>query len=68
MNVNYSQTIDMSYSNIKKIKKKIYLKIRDCFENFEERYKDFNYYRQVIRHEPQKFIEDLRKIFVKVET
>lgn len=42
-------------------------KIRDCFENFEERYKDFEYYRQVIRGEPQKFIEDLKKIFVKVD-
>ena len=46
---------------------KIIEKIRDCFENFEERYKDFDYYRQVIKNEPQKFVEDLRKIFVKVE-
>jgi hypothetical protein len=42
-------------------------KIKDCFENYEERYKDFEYYRQFIKNEPQKFIEDLRKIFVKVE-
>jgi hypothetical protein len=46
---------------------KIIDKIKDCLENFKERYKDFDYYRQVIRNEPQKFIEDLRKIFVKVE-
>jgi hypothetical protein len=46
---------------------KIIEKIRDCFENFEERYKDFEYYRKVIRNGPQKFVEDLRKIFVKVE-
>ncbi len=46
---------------------KIVEKIKDCFENFEERYKDFNYYRQVIKNEPQKFIEDLKKIFVKIE-
>ncbi|MGB9794733.1 hypothetical protein [Caldisericum exile] len=46
---------------------KIIEKIRDCFENFKERYKDFDYYRQVIKNEPQKFVEDLRKIFVKVE-
>jgi hypothetical protein len=46
---------------------KIIEKIKDCFKNFEERYKDFEYYREVIRNEPQKFIEDLKKIFVKVE-
>jgi len=46
---------------------KIIEKIKDCFENFEERYKDFEYYRNVIKNEPQKFIEDLKKIFVKVE-
>ncbi|MGC8677909.1 MAG: hypothetical protein ACP5UF_06830 [Hydrogenobaculum sp.] len=33
---------------------------------FEERYQDFNYYRQVIRNEPTKFLENLKKIFVKV--
>ena len=46
---------------------KIIDKIKDCFENYEERYKDFEYYREVIKNGPQKFIEDLRKIFVKVE-
>jgi len=46
---------------------KIIEKIKDCFKNFEERYKDFEYYREFIRNEPQKFIEDLKKIFVKVE-
>jgi len=46
---------------------KIIEKIKDCFENFEERYKDFEYYRNVIKNEPQKFIEDLKKIFIKVE-
>jgi len=45
----------------------IVVKIKDCFENFVERYKDFEYYRQVIKNEPAKFVEDLRKIFVKVE-
>lgn len=45
---------------------KILEKIKDCFVNFEERNKDFNYYRQVIKNEPQMFVEDLRKIFVKV--
>jgi hypothetical protein len=39
-------------------------KIKDCFENFEERYKDFKYYRQVIKEEPKKFVEDLKKIFI----
>jgi ribosomal protein S3AE len=42
------------------------IKIKDCFENFEERYKDFDYYRQVIKKEPEKFIEDMKNIFVKV--
>jgi hypothetical protein len=42
-------------------------KIKDCFENFEERYKDFEYYRNIIKSEPKKFLEDLKKIFVKVE-
>jgi len=46
---------------------KIIEKIKDCFENFEDRYKNFDYYRQVIKNEPQKFLEDLKKIFVKVE-
>jgi len=42
-------------------------KIKDCFENYEERYKDFEHYREVIKNGPQRFIEDLKKIFVKVE-
>ena len=42
-------------------------KIKDCFENYKERYKDFEHYREVIKNEPQKFMEDLRKIFVKFE-
>jgi len=46
---------------------KIIEKIRDCFENFEDKYKDFEYYRQKIQQEPQEFIEDLKKIFVKVK-
>lgn len=45
---------------------KIIEKIKDCFENFDKRYKDFDHYRSVIKNEPKKFLEDLRKIFVKV--
>lgn len=45
---------------------KIINKIKDCFDNYEERYKDFEYYRQIIRQEPEKFISDMKKIFVKV--
>jgi len=41
-------------------------KIKDCFKNFEKRYKDFEYYRNIIKNEPNKFLEDLKKIFVKV--
>jgi len=44
---------------------KIINKIKDCFENFEEKYKDFNYYREVIKKEPEKFIQDLKNIFAK---
>ncbi len=39
-------------------------KIEDCFENYYERTKDFEYYREIIRNEPAKFIEDLKKIFI----
>ncbi len=44
---------------------KIIDKILDCFENYEEKYKDFEYYRDRIKQEPQKFIEDMKKIFVR---
>jgi len=47
---------------------KIIEKIKDCFENFEERYKSFDYYRQIIRGEPQKFLEDLKSIFIKEDS
>jgi len=47
---------------------KIIEKIKDCFENFEERYKSFDYYRQIIRSEPQKFLEDLKSIFIKEDS
>lgn len=40
--------------------------ILDCFENFEERYKEFEYYRKIIRNEYKKFIEDLKNVFIKV--
>jgi hypothetical protein len=46
---------------------KIVDRIRDCFDNYEERYKDFEYYREVARNGTQRFIENLRKIFVKIE-
>jgi hypothetical protein len=46
---------------------KIVDKIKDCFENYEGRYKDFEHYRQIIKNEPQKFLEDLKKIFVMIE-
>ncbi len=40
-------------------------KIKDCFNNYEKRYNDFDFYRKVIKEEPKKFKEDLKKIFVK---
>ncbi|HPP30074.1 MAG TPA: hypothetical protein PLE69_04005, partial [bacterium] len=45
---------------------KIIERIRDCLENYNERYKDFDNYREIIRKEPEKFVEDMKKIFVKV--
>jgi len=38
-------------------------KIKDCFENFPERYKDFDFYRRQIREEPIKFKENIKNIF-----
>lgn len=41
-------------------------KIKYCLDNYEDCYKNFEYYRNVIRQEQQKFVEDLKKIFVKI--
>ncbi|NPV38344.1 MAG: glycosyltransferase [Brevinematales bacterium] len=38
-------------------------KIEDCFVHFDQRYKDFDEYRKIIKAEPSKFQEDMRKIF-----
>ncbi len=54
---------EYKFDDKKKYIPKIVEKIKDCFENFEKRYEDFDYYRQVIKNEPQKFIEDLKNIF-----
>jgi hypothetical protein len=45
--------------NVPSIVEKIY----DCITEFDRRYKDFENYRKIIKYEPQKFIEDLKKIF-----
>mgnify|MGYP001474768231 CR=1 FL=1 len=44
----------------------IIAKIKDCLENYDERYNDFNNYRDVIKQEPKKFLDDLNKIFVRI--
>lgn len=41
-------------------------KIKDCIENYKYRINDFENYRKLIRKEKQKFIEDLKKIFIRV--
>ncbi len=41
-------------------------RIKDIFENFEERYNDFNFYRKKIKKEPEEFLKDLKRIFFKV--
>jgi len=38
-------------------------KIEECFENYEQKIKEFEYYRNYIKKEPTKFINDLKKIF-----
>jgi len=43
---------------------KIVEKIKDCLENYNERYKDFANYREIIKKEPEKFIKDMKKIFI----
>jgi hypothetical protein len=43
----------------------IFFKIRDCLDNYDRRYSDFNNYRKVIRNEPENFVNDLKNIFVK---
>jgi hypothetical protein len=55
---------EYKFEDTKKNIPKIIEKIRDCLENYEERNKDFNHYREIIKNEPQKFIEDLKKIFL----
>ena len=43
---------------------RIIYKIKECLNNYQERYKDFEHYRRVIKAEPSKFTEDLKNIFV----
>jgi len=38
-------------------------KIKDCFENYEIHYKNFENYRKIIKSEPEKFIKDLKNRF-----
>lgn len=40
-------------------------KIKYCINNHENAYRDFETYREIIKQEPQKFIEDLSAIFKK---
>lgn len=42
-------------------------KIRECLHNYERELKNFDYYREKIKEEPQKFISDLKNIFEKAE-
>jgi len=51
----------VSQSNIQRIVETI----RYCINNYNEVYNDFETYRDIIRQEPQKFIEDLSAIFTK---
>jgi hypothetical protein len=40
-------------------------KIKDCLKNYNIRYKDFENYRNIIKKEPENFINNLKKIFNK---
>lgn len=54
---------DDKKENIPRIKEKI----RDCIKNYYEKYKDFDEYRKTIKKEPERFMEDMKKIFIRVE-
>ena len=43
---------------------KIRDKIKECLTDYKRKYEDFNKYREIIREEPNKFLQDLHKIFV----
>jgi len=40
--------------------------INDCLSNYDERINDFKPYRDVVYREKEKFVEDIKKIFVKM--
>jgi len=42
---------------------KIIQKIRFCFKNYKKAVEDFDYYRNVIKREKEKFLQDIKKIF-----
>lgn len=42
-------------------------RIKDCLNNFYVRYNDFNVYREMIRNEKQRFLNDLEKVFIKTD-
>jgi hypothetical protein len=53
---------DLKQENIPKIVEKI----KDCLKNFDERQRDFEFYRETIKKEPQEFEHDLQKVFQKI--
>jgi len=53
------EAIDKNFS-------KIISKIKECFLNYELRFKDFEEFRKRVILAPQRFIEDLKKIFQKI--
>jgi len=42
---------------------KIIQKIRFCFKNYKKAVEDFDYYRNIIKREKGKFLQDIKKIF-----
>lgn len=57
---------DFKFIDTKKNIPEIIKKIEYCFENYHEASKSFYYYQDVIRGEKDKFIEDVKRIFVQI--
>lgn len=58
---------EFKFTNPIKSASKIVKKIQDCFLNYNEEIKKFEYYQQCIREEPKKFKTDVINLLQKVE-
>lgn len=44
----------------------IVTKIQECLDNYDERVKDFEISREFVRREPEEYVKNLRRVFVRV--